>query len=354
MDKRNAFVLMPFKEDLADVYEYLIVEGLTDAGYSVKRADDILSQSNILEDILAGITSSDLIVADLTGSNPNVYYELGIAHALNKKVILLTQSVDELPFDLRSYRVITYSVHFAKMNQAKSELSHLASEALKGKVPFGNPVKDFNGKSNTYQSESSSVSFEEDEPESEYGFLDYRVKLEEGFEELAELITSVGTKLEQEVVPEVRRSGDKLNSGKYSTKEQRNIVKDLAGHLQNYGVFLKPSNEKYRAVLKDVEDSLEYILSGELDLDKNAEKELEEFIDVLIEIEVSASGGRQEFATLIETMDAIPKIEKTFNRSKVFMSSELKEFVDNIDQTIAVISRASRLGNYLLSKITSN
>lgn len=143
MNNKNAFVIMPFSEDFIDIYQFLIVGGLKDAGYVVKRADDIRSQSNILGDIVEGIVSSDLIVADLTGANPNVYYELGIAHALNKKVILLTQEIDELPFDLRSYRVVAYSEHFSRMNQAKVELSQLAKDALKGKLPFGNPVKDF-------------------------------------------------------------------------------------------------------------------------------------------------------------------------------------------------------------------
>ena len=148
---------MPFAAEFEDVYKYLISEGLESAGYIVKRADDIKSQSNIIGDIVKGITTSDLIVADLTGANPNVYYELGIAHALNKKVILITQEIDDLPFDLRSYRVIGYSVYFAKMNQAKKELSELANEAFNGRLPFGNPVKDF-GNINRQPKEFSIIS----------------------------------------------------------------------------------------------------------------------------------------------------------------------------------------------------
>lgn len=82
MEHKKAFILMPFTESLNDVYDFLIKGALVEAGYQVKRADDIKSQSNILEDIVKGIIESDLIVADLTDSNANVYYELGIAHAL--------------------------------------------------------------------------------------------------------------------------------------------------------------------------------------------------------------------------------------------------------------------------------
>ena len=84
------------------------------------RADDIRAHQNILKDIISALAESALIVADLTGSNPNVYYELGLAHAFRKRVILLTQQVDDLPFDLRSYRVIPYSTYFAEVAKAKS------------------------------------------------------------------------------------------------------------------------------------------------------------------------------------------------------------------------------------------
>lgn len=355
VSNKKAFVLMPFAEELSDVYRYLIADGLISAGYKVKRADDILSQNNILGDIVGAIISSDLIVADLTGANPNVYYEVGIAHALNKNVILLTQNIEDLPFDLRSYRVISYSVHFSKMNQAKEELYELASGAFKGTVPFGNPVKDFCGtKQDGMNISIYGSSVTEDDSDADYGLLDYRVRLEDGFEELSLIVHEVGSKLEYEVTPEITKSGEQLNYGNYSTKQQRNIIRDLAAHLQEYGAFLKPKNERYRKLLSELESSLEFILGGEFEIEEGAEKELRNFVEVLVGVEESAFGGRQSFVSLIDTMDALPKIEKSFNRAKVFMAAELKEFVGNIDQTISVISRAVRLGKALLDKAIIN
>jgi len=351
MNKKKAFILMPFAEELLDVYNYLISDGLSTAGYEAKRADDILSQNNILSDIIEGIANSDLIVADLTGANPNVYYELGIAHGLNKKVILLIQDIEELPFDLRSYRVISYSIHFAKMNQAKQELIDLASEAIKGNLPFGNPVKDFYGTNPIYTGKATRLpSTPKAEKDEELGILDYRIKLEDSFEELGSIVTNVGSKLGNEVTPKITSSSEKLSSGKYTTKQQRNIVRELANYLQEYGAFVKPNNEKYRELLKDVETSLEWILGGEFELENGAEKELQEFIIVLAGLEESAFQGRQGLVSLIEVMDSLPKIEKSFNRAKVFMAAELREFVGNIDQTIAVISRATRMGKSLIEK----
>jgi len=350
MNKKKAFILMPFADEFLDVYNHLIFDALEDSGYSVKRADDIKSQNNIIADIVDGIVNSDLIVADLTGENPNVYYELGIAHALNKKVILITQEIDEIPFDLRSYRVIGYSTHFAKMNQAKKELTELALEAFNGTLLFGNPVKDFG--SMHPQSKITNNFIEIGTSEDDLGLFDYRVMLEDGFEELGSITAEVGHKLEHELTPEITKSGEKLNSNKFSTKQQRNIIKELARHLQEYGVFIKPKNEKYRLLLKDVESSLENMLNGSFEIEEEAKQELQDFIDVLSGVEGSAFEGRQGFVSLIETMDSLPKLEKNFNRAKTFMAAELKIFVDNIDQTISVVSRAARLGSSLLAKST--
>jgi hypothetical protein len=183
------------------------------------------------------------------------------------------------------------------------------------------------------------------------GLFDYRVMLEDGFEELGSIVTEVGTKLEIEVTPEITKSVEKLNSGKFNTKQQRNIIRDLAKHLQDYGTFIKPKNEKYKVLLKDVETSLENMLSGNFEIEnEEAEDELQNFLDVLSGVEKSAFEGWQGFASLIDTMESLPKIEKNFNRAKTFMATELKTFVDNIDQTISIIARAGRLGKSLIGK----
>lgn len=354
MSKKTAFILMPFADNFSDVYKFLISESLENAGYAVKRADDIKSQKNIIGDIIGGIIDCDLIVADLTGANPNVYYELGIAHALNKKVILITQEIDELPFDLRSYRVIGYSTHFAKMNQAKKDLNDLALEAFNNTLPFGNPVKDFgNIHKKLDVTETTLYSSKTDILTEDLGLFDYSVMLEDGFEEIGRIVTEVGNKLANEVTPEISKSSEKLNSCKRNLKQQKNVITDLAKHLQNYGAFLKPENEKYRLLLKNVETSLENMLGGNLSFEimtEEAENDLQNFLVILSMVEKSAFEGRQGFISLIDTMESLPKLEKNFNRAKIFMATELKTFIDNIDQTIAVIERAGRLGKSLIEK----
>ncbi len=155
-EKSKAFVIMPFEKGYDEIYALFIHETLVLAGYNVTRADDMKTCQNILKDIIHGIAYGDLIVADLSDSNPNVYYELGLAHTLGKPVILLTQNINEIPFDLRPYRIIPYGTHFAEMKTARGILLETAQGLLNGKIPFGNPISDFLPEHNLFSSGSFS------------------------------------------------------------------------------------------------------------------------------------------------------------------------------------------------------
>ncbi len=102
------FVLMPFSDQFTDIYEFGIKLACKEAGAYCERVDEQAFDGNIVDRIYNQISKADIIVADMTGRNPNVFYETGYAHALNKKVILLTQQVDDIPFDLIQYPHIVY------------------------------------------------------------------------------------------------------------------------------------------------------------------------------------------------------------------------------------------------------
>lgn len=107
---RSCFVLMPFDKLFDELYQEVLKECLEENNFSVIRADELYGSKPIMEDILRHIESSEIVVADLTGRNPNVFYELGIAHSRkpNNNVIIITQNLDDVPFDLRPFRVIQY------------------------------------------------------------------------------------------------------------------------------------------------------------------------------------------------------------------------------------------------------
>lgn len=104
----TCFTIMPFGDWFDDYYEDLYCPAIRAAGLEPKRADDLYRPSTIINDIWAYTQSAKMILADLTGKNPNVFYELGLAHALAKPAILITESINDVPFDLRSLRVLVY------------------------------------------------------------------------------------------------------------------------------------------------------------------------------------------------------------------------------------------------------
>jgi nucleoside 2-deoxyribosyltransferase len=91
--------------------------------------DEQVFSGIIIERIYAEIIPADLIIADMTGRNPNVFYEVGYAHALGKRVVLLTRAVDDSPLDLRGYRHIVYENSIATLREALyAELASITAE----------------------------------------------------------------------------------------------------------------------------------------------------------------------------------------------------------------------------------
>lgn len=106
-DPNLVAVMMPFDARFASVYAAL-TDAALDAGMQCQRADDIWRHDHIMDDILDLIWRARVVISDLSSKNPNVFYETGIAHTLGRDVIQIAQSIDDVPFDLRSIRSLTY------------------------------------------------------------------------------------------------------------------------------------------------------------------------------------------------------------------------------------------------------
>lgn len=100
-------VMMPFSAGFNGTYEAIkkVTEHMR---LDCKRADDIWNNSTIMQDIFDLLFCARVVIVDFTGRNPNVMYETGIAHALGKQIIPITQSFDDLPSDLGHHRVLKY------------------------------------------------------------------------------------------------------------------------------------------------------------------------------------------------------------------------------------------------------
>lgn len=104
----KAFVVMQFSESYNDVYYEVIKSVCNELQIDVNRIDEAEGPGIIISDITRAINESDLVIADITPRNPNVFYEIGYAHALNKPTIFIAERGTDLPFDVSPFRTLFY------------------------------------------------------------------------------------------------------------------------------------------------------------------------------------------------------------------------------------------------------
>ena len=353
--KPLAFVIMPFDDEFAPVYNDFIKPTLSEIGYEVKRADDIENQRNIINDIVERIYNSSLIVADLTTTNPNVFYELGLAHAFTKPVILITQSIDEVPFDLRSQRLLEYNVHFAKIGDAKETLTRYARGALDGSTKFGSPVTDFFPDEVTFDHGRDSLAPTNLAPtndahtnadEDERGFLDHLIAINEGYSRIAEITEGVTVDLD-EMTQSTNVTSEEFarinaNPNASSPAAARNASRKLATQIGGFASRLKEANSEYSTIAQDTEDSLEFVVSFQQKQTDEMDPAIVEQLESLRSMKSAVTEGRDSFLGLADIMDGLPRLERRLNREVARASGEIRVMASNLDRTIASISRALR------------
>src|SRR5262249_32283809 len=106
----TCFVAMPFLPLFKTQYERVIRPAIEEAGLACVRGDEIFTRQMIIEDVWTSIRQARVIVGDISGANPNVLYEIGLAHALGKPIVLINRSRDDVPFDLHSVRYHYYDI----------------------------------------------------------------------------------------------------------------------------------------------------------------------------------------------------------------------------------------------------
>jgi len=127
--RRECFVLGPIGKEASDgFYEYFLRPVVEENGFCCVRADEIRSAGSlIIQEIYSHITNSAVVLADITGQNPNVLYEVGYAHAKGRLVILLVQSEQDIPSDLKGHRFVLCDVNSPRGY-------HQAKEAIKSNL----------------------------------------------------------------------------------------------------------------------------------------------------------------------------------------------------------------------------
>ena len=142
------FVICPIgdegtkERDWSDtVLDYIISPVVRAYGYKAIRADDISAPGRITNQIVEKLIKSELVIADLTSSNPNVFYELAIRHATKRPCIQMIKIGENIPFDTRENRTIFFDVHVRSAEKAKSDLDAQVKNVEEGNFESDNPIR---------------------------------------------------------------------------------------------------------------------------------------------------------------------------------------------------------------------
>lgn len=136
VDPFSVFVLMPFRKEFEIIFE-MIREAASKHGFTVLRADELFAPGRITDQILKAIQRAGLIVADITDSNPNVLYEVGIAHTLHKETVLISQKGQSIPFDIAAIRIIFYEKSMKGSEGLRRQLEAVFSETREDRMNDG-------------------------------------------------------------------------------------------------------------------------------------------------------------------------------------------------------------------------
>lgn len=358
MAKAKVFVIMPFSDDFFESYE--LIKSHFEDDFEFSHAGEEDNQQNILADIIPPIYSADVVLADLTGLNANVMYELGIAHSFNKKTIIITRDdLSKLPFDLKQYRAKGYSTHFKQFYELLSYLDKHLHGAINGSVVFNNPVNDFLDKHkidphDLFTKDNISVKI----PDGDKGFIDFLADIEEDtnkmndhIQNMAQEISTMSSGMDEctHEIERVKRSGGS-GTASFIRKQSRKV----ANYVETFSKQLKGHNEAIGLLWSGIEKNI-------LGLLENGFATKEGNKDALISFLKSLYG----LQGAVETSDASVKnlkvaslnnmgLERSLNQSIRFLDEDLETYLSITEQMVASIDRILAKSKFVVGEIDYN
>jgi len=154
-NKKKCFVIMPFsdtqsctKQEWTGIFKGIIKPAVEESGLGYECERSVAERQNIVKGILEALNKANVVIADLTDNNPNVFYELGVRHTLTNRTVLIAQGEKHIPFDLRPYPVAFYSKSLTNIEEFKSDIRKKLEDIEGNPERSDNPVADFLRKRN--------------------------------------------------------------------------------------------------------------------------------------------------------------------------------------------------------------
>lgn len=312
--------------------------------YEFTNAGDEGNQQNILRDIIEPIYKADVVIADLTGLNPNVMYELGIAHTFNKKTIVITKDdLSKLPFDLKQYRAKDYSTHFKKFAELIEYLKVNMDGAVNGTVSYSNPVKDFMtlaGLENANQFREKAIELEDD---TDKGFLDFLAEIEANANLLSEEIDRLNDEIGimsngiSKSAAEIDRVNQ--NGGNSVASFVRKESKKAAGYINDFAEKLRNHNQTIESLWDEVENNTLGLLENKYANQEGNQESLIEYLCSLREMKAAITESNVSVEELKDSMNGNLGIERSMNQAIRFVVDDLSTYVGNTQRIVMSIDK---------------
>lgn len=354
MEKKKVFVIMPFNDEFFEVYEMIKME--FSESFEFSNAGDEGNQQNILKDIVQPIYESDVVIADLTGLNPNVMYELGLAHSFNKKTIIITQDeLSKLPFDLKQYRAKDYSTHFKKFAELIAYLRVNLNGVIDGSVLYSNPVKDF---LTTCGIEDAGWFRKEEivlENDSDKGFIDFLADIETSVEKLSADITEMNSDMREmtagtdESTKEIERV--KKTGGSGTASFVRKQTKKVAGYIEVFAEKLKGHNTTISQLWNEIEKNTLGLLENSFASKAENKEPLVNYLKGLFGMKKAATSSSSSISTLISSMENSIGLERSLNQAIRFVKEDLLTYQDVTDRMCTSIDKILTKAKFVVGEV---
>lgn len=370
-NKPRVFVIMPFNDNFLALYDKLKKD--FEGEFVFTNAGDLDNQQNVLQDIVEGIYQADVVIADLTGLNPNVFYELGLAHAMNKKVIIITQDLGELPFDIKSYRANEYSLQFNKIQKLVDELRKLLYGAINNNVTYGNPVSDYipdfykndillvsgnsieemtcldnDSKENVINNKNDSLD--------DNGFFDYIAEIEDNSTKITEEISSMCDELNDMNISinastkEIERSNSQGNN--VDANFVRNICRKLSIPIDKFAGNLKGHVTNVSKYWDIVENNYLSLLDTQYAQNQENIDDLKDSMISLKGMQDAIYRSKASIEGVIDKSQVCLGMERRLNKAITTLISELNEYLQMTDTMCSSVDRILSKGEIVIDTLT--
>jgi hypothetical protein len=317
------FVISPIGNEGTDIHkkfkeilDYIIKPAVEESGYGLEviRADDIKQSGSIIKDILQSLLDAHVVIADLTNQNPNVFYELGVRHALRPRTILISEKSEDIPFDLKDYRTIIYENSAKGVTNFRKKIIEFLNAIEENPERPDNPVLDKIGsimESNTETLQAENADLKKRLDDLSKGKVksdsEFDLRKEKSTAQRAERILSLINAKEQYFQGSFSRGV----SGKKESFEQ-------PGRQGNFKLYyIMPNNEDINYAL--------YLSKRNTSLSVE-----DEFADIRVLLERNSQGQEMETKFVIATDQDLNSIKKTllqkFKKMLTFVPTEQRHY----------------------------